>query len=46
MEVFNKESDIKGQISRGVGILKILGIEGRIEAKDGLGLDSGGRLKA
>ena len=46
MEVFNKESDIKEQISRGVGIVEILGIKGRIKAKDGLGLDSGGRLKA
>ena len=29
-EVSSRESDIKEQISRGVGILKILGVEGRI----------------
>jgi regulator of RNase E activity RraA len=46
MEVFNRESDIKEQISRGVGIVKILGIKGRIKAKDELGLDSDGRVKA
>ena len=39
MEVSSKESDIKEQISRGVGIVKILGIKGRIKAKDELGLD-------
>jgi 4-hydroxy-4-methyl-2-oxoglutarate aldolase len=38
-EVSSKESDIKEQISRGVGILGILGIKGRIKAKDEPGSD-------
>ena len=33
MEVSSKESDIKEQISHGVGILKILGIKGRIKCQ-------------
>src|SRR5580692_833914 len=39
MKVSNKEADIKEQISRGVGILGILGIKGRIKAKDEPGSD-------
>lgn len=37
MEVSQKESDIKEQISRGVGILRILGIEGRKSTRNELG---------
>jgi len=39
MEVSRNESDIKGQISRGLGILTILGVEGRTKRQDELSLN-------